>query len=165
MGAWCVGRAVPWNALGSSSCLNAPNSGVWIHTAAESLTLQRWASELVINLLLHLRTTNLPGPDSIMRNEHAQQRRMERTHHKLDRTRRRRTWSRPCPSTWCEWLPFTPSAGARESFASPKCLPTALTHGRFASSVSVCLSVSECLCVVSPVCVSICPSVRSSVSV
>ena len=34
----------------------------------------------------HLRTTNVPGPDSIMRSEHAQQRRMERRHHKHDRT-------------------------------------------------------------------------------
>ena len=42
-------------------------------------------------VFLHLRTTNLPGPDSIMRSEHAQQRRMERRHHKHDRTRRRRT--------------------------------------------------------------------------
>ena len=41
-------------------------------------------------VFLHLRTTNLPGPDSIMRSEHAQQRRMERKHHKHDRTRRRR---------------------------------------------------------------------------
>ena len=29
-------------------------------------------------MFLHLRTTNLPGPDSIMRSEHAQQRRFER---------------------------------------------------------------------------------------
>ena len=29
-------------------------------------------------VFLHLRTTNLPGPESIMRSEHAQQRRMER---------------------------------------------------------------------------------------
>ena len=42
-------------------------------------------------VFLHLRTTHLPGPDSIMRGEHAQQRRMERRHHKHDRTRRRRT--------------------------------------------------------------------------
>ena len=42
-------------------------------------------------VFLHLRTTKLPGPDSIMRSEHAQQRRMERRHHKRDRTRRRRT--------------------------------------------------------------------------
>ena len=39
----------------------------------------------------HLRTTNLPFPDSIMHSEHAQRRRMERRHHKHDRTRRRRT--------------------------------------------------------------------------
>ena len=42
-------------------------------------------------VFLHLRTTNLPGPDRIMRSEHAQQRRRERRHHKHDRTRRRRT--------------------------------------------------------------------------
>ena len=42
-------------------------------------------------VFLHLRTSNLPGPDSIMRSEHAQQRRMERRHHKNDRARRRRT--------------------------------------------------------------------------
>ena len=35
-------------------------------------------------VFLHLRTTNLPGPDSIMRSEHAQQRRMERRHHRHD---------------------------------------------------------------------------------
>ena len=42
-------------------------------------------------VFFHLRTTNLPGPSSIMRSEQAQQRRMERRHHKHDRTRRRRT--------------------------------------------------------------------------
>ena len=42
-------------------------------------------------VFLHLRTTNLPGPDSIMRSEHAQQRRIERRHNKHERVRRRRT--------------------------------------------------------------------------
>ena len=42
-------------------------------------------------VFLHLCTTILPGPDSIMRSKHAQQRRMERRHHKHERTRRRRT--------------------------------------------------------------------------
>ena len=42
-------------------------------------------------VFLHLRTTNQPGPNSIMRNELAQQRRMERRHNKHDRARRRRT--------------------------------------------------------------------------
>ena len=51
-------------------------------------------------VFLHLRTTNLPGPSSVMRSEQAQQRRMERKHHKHDRTRRRRT----CPSMSCECL-------------------------------------------------------------
>ena len=42
-------------------------------------------------VFLHLRTTHLPGPDRIMRSVHAQQRRMERRHHKHDRKLRRRT--------------------------------------------------------------------------
>ena len=44
-----------------------------------------------VPVFLHLRTTNLPGPDSIMRSEHAQQRRMERRHHRHERLRRRRS--------------------------------------------------------------------------
>ena len=71
-------------------------SGVWIHMAGTSVTTQCWALDPVTKPLTflcsyNLRTTNLPGPDSIMRSEHAQQRRMERRHHKHDRTRRRRT--------------------------------------------------------------------------
>ena len=42
-------------------------------------------------LFPHLRTTNLPGPNSIMRSEHAQQRRIELRHNKHERVRRRRT--------------------------------------------------------------------------
>ena len=42
-------------------------------------------------VFLHLRTTNLPGPDSIMRSEQAQQRRFERRHNKHERMRRRRS--------------------------------------------------------------------------
>ena len=37
---------------------------------------------------------------------------------------------------------FAPFAIASESFAGPLGLPTALTHGRFASSLCLCL----CLC-------------------
>ena len=36
-------------------------------------------------------------------------------------------------------FPFTPFAIASESLASQLCLPTALTHGRFASSLCLCL--------------------------
>ena len=39
----------------------------------------------------HLRTTNLPGPSSIMRSEQAQPRRFERRHNKHERMWRRRT--------------------------------------------------------------------------
>ena len=41
-------------------------------------------------VFLHLRTTNLPGPNSIMRSEHAQQRRIERRHNRHERRKRRR---------------------------------------------------------------------------
>ena len=42
-------------------------------------------------VFLHLRTTNLSGPNSIMRCEQAQQRRFEHRHNKHERVRRRRT--------------------------------------------------------------------------
>ena len=57
-------------------------------------------------VFLHLRTTNLPGPDSIMRSEQAQQRRFERRHNKHERMRRRRSSSRSCPPRSCECLSF-----------------------------------------------------------
>ena len=41
-------------------------------------------------VFLHLRKTNLPGPSSIMRSEHAQQRRFERKHDKERMLRRRK---------------------------------------------------------------------------
>ena len=40
-------------------------------------------------------------------------------------------------------FPFTSFAIASESFASQLCLPTALTHGRFASSLCLCLCLDE----------------------
>ena len=40
-------------------------------------------------VFLLLRTTNLPGPDSIVRSEQAQQRRLERKHNRLERRKRR----------------------------------------------------------------------------
>ena len=42
-------------------------------------------------VFLHLRTTNLPGPNSIMRSEQAQQRRFERRLNRQERMWRRRT--------------------------------------------------------------------------
>ena len=43
-------------------------------------------------------------------------------------------------------FPFTPFAIASESLASQLCLPTALTHGRFASSLCLCLCLCLCPC-------------------
>ena len=45
-------------------------------------------------VFFHLRTTNLPGPSSVMRSEQAQRRRFERRHNK-ERVQRRRTSTRP----------------------------------------------------------------------
>ena len=42
------------SAMGSSLCQSAHMSGVWIHMAATSLTMQRCASDLVINPLTSL---------------------------------------------------------------------------------------------------------------
>ena len=83
-------------ALGSSSCPSAHNEcRVDSHgrhkfdNAALGFGPRDLSAHLPV--FLHLRTTYLPGPSSVMRSEHAQQRRMERLHHKHDRTRRRRT--------------------------------------------------------------------------
>ena len=75
------------SALGFSSCQSVLMSGVCIHMAATSLTMLRSVWDLETKLLiflffLHLRTTNLPGPSSVMRSEQAQQRRVERRHNK-----------------------------------------------------------------------------------
>ena len=42
-------------------------------------------------------------------------------------------------------FPFTPFTIASESLACQLCLPTALTHGRFASSLCLCLCLCLCL--------------------
>ena len=42
-------------------------------------------------VFLHLRTTNLPDPDRIMRSDYAQQRKIKRRHNKHERMRRLRT--------------------------------------------------------------------------
>ena len=77
-----------------------------------------------------------------MRSEHAQQRRLERRHHKHDRED---VHDRdPVRQGHVSAFLFTPSVGARESFASQLCLPTALTHGLSASSLCLCLCF--CLC-------------------
>ena len=82
------------SALGFSSCQSVHMTGVWIHMAATSLTTQRLALDPVTKpltfLCFSISAPLIPGPDSIMRSEHAQQRRFERKHHKHDRTRRRR---------------------------------------------------------------------------
>ena len=91
-------------------------------------------------VFLHLRTTNLPGP-SCAANMHNEEEwnagitnmtvREEDVH---DRD--------PDRQGHVSASPFTPSAVARVSFAGQLCLPTALTHGRFASCLCLCLCVT-----------------------
>ena len=75
------------NVLGFSSCQGVLTSGVCIHMAATSLTMLRFGlgprdQSAHLPVFLHLRTTNLPGPSSVVRSEQAQQRRIERRHNK-----------------------------------------------------------------------------------
>ena len=131
--------------LGFSSCQSAHMSGVWIHMAATSLTTQRWASDLVINPLTSLCSyisvppTCLAPIASCAANMHNKEEWnagitnmtvREEDVHDHDPVRRGHVSS----------FLFTPSAVARESFACQLCLPTAFTHGRFASSLSLSLS-------------------------
>ena len=81
------------NVLVFSSCQSDLTSGVSIHMVATNLTMcclgprDQSAHRPVF---LRLRTTNLPGPSSVMRSEQAQQRRFERRHNK-ERMQRRRS--------------------------------------------------------------------------
>ena len=95
------GDLVSWksstvSALGSSSCPSAHTSGMWIHMASTNMitlhsVMDPRAPTAHFPVFLHLRSTNLPGPDSIMRSERAHQRRFERRHNKHERMKRRRT--------------------------------------------------------------------------
>ena len=58
--------------------------------------------------------------------------------------------------------PSTPFEVACEPFASQLCLLSALTQGRFASSLCLCLCLCHCLCLC--LCLCLCPSVSLSVS-
>ena len=93
-------------------------------------------------VFLHLRTTNLPGPDSIMRSGHAQQRRLERRHHKHDR---KDVHDRdPVGQGHVSAFLFTPSVCARESFAGQLCFTHCIDAWTFCfKSLSLCL----CFCV------------------
>ena len=77
-----------------SSCQSGLTSGVCIHMAATSLTMLRLDRDrdqsAHLPVFLHLRTTNLSGPSSVMRSEQAQQRRFERRHNK-ERMQKRRS--------------------------------------------------------------------------
>ena len=83
-------------ALGFSLCQSVHMSGVWIHTAATNTITLHLALDPDIKPLTFLCFSISAPPtylaaDSIMRSEHAQQRRFERSHHRHERMKRRRT--------------------------------------------------------------------------
>ena len=138
------------SALGSSFCLSVHMSGVWVHMAATSLTMQRSASDLVIKPLTFLCSyisaplTFLAPTASCAANMHNKEEwnagianmtvREEDVH---DRD--------PVRPGHVSAFPFTPFAFACESLASQLCLLTTLTLGRFASSLCLCLCHCRCL--------------------
>ena len=118
--------------------------------AATSLTTQRWASDLVINPLTSLCSYISVPPTYLapaascatnMRNKEEWNAGIADTtvcgNDVLDRD--------VAYQGHVSAYLFTPSAVARESFACQLCLPTALTHGRFASSLCLCLCPSMSL--------------------
>ena len=131
------------SALGSSSCPKRPNEwrvdshGCYkFDNAALGFGPRDQSAHLPV--FLHLRTTNLPAPPAScaasMHNKEEWTAGItnmtvhERDVHDCD----------PVRPGHVSAFPLTPSAVARESFASQLCLPTALTHGRCASFL--CLS-------------------------
>ena len=116
--------------------------------AATSLTMLRsvWFLETEsahLPVFLHIRTTNLPGPSSIMRSEQAQQRRFERRHNKHECKCGDDVHDRaPVRQGHVSVSPFTPFEVACEPFVGQLCLLSALTQGRYASSLCLC----HCLC-------------------
>ena len=80
------------NVLVFLSCPSVHTNGVWIRMAAIKLTLLRLAlvtrdQSAHLPVFLHLRDTDIPGPNSAMRSEQAQQRRLERRRNKERRQR------------------------------------------------------------------------------
>ena len=134
------------SALGFLSCPNAHMSGVWIHMAAASLTMQRLASDLVINprtsLFSYISAPPicLAPPASCAANMHNK----EEWNAGITNMTVREGDVHDCdPVRQGNGSAFlvTSSGVARESRASQFCSPTALTLGRFALSLCLCLCI------------------------
>ena len=135
------------SALGCSSCQSDLTSGVSIHMVATNLTMRYLAWDLETNLLTFLFSSiSVPAifPDPAAscvvnkRNKEGLSADTTNTNVCGDDVHDRD----PVHQGHVSVSSFTPFAVARESFASQLCLLTALTHGRFVSSLCVCLSVS-----------------------
>ena len=136
------------NALGFSSCQSVLVSGVCIHMAATSLPMLRLAGDLGTNL--HILWCSFIFAIPICPDPAASC--VVSKHNKEDLSAD--TTKNACRDDVHDHAPvrqghervssLTPFEVACEPFASQLCLTSALTHGRFASSL--CLSVSLSLC-------------------
>ena len=147
-----VGNSWRWrsrivNALGFSSCQSVLTSGVCIQMAATSLTMLRSARDLETNLLTSLCSyisappICLAPPASCAANMHNKEdlsADITNTSECGDDVRDRA----PVRQGHVSVSPFTLFEVAFEPFACQLCFLSALTHGRFASSLCRCL----CLC-------------------
>ena len=151
------------NGLGFSSCQSVPTSGVCIHMAATSLTMRCLLWDLETNLLIFqcsfifaLPICPDPAVSCVVSKHNKEDLSADMTKNVCrddvhDCTpvyqgftnmtiREENVHDRdPVRQGHVSAFPFTPFAIASESLASQLCLPTALTHGRFASSLSLCL--------------------------
>ena len=131
-------------ALGSSPCPSAHMTGVWIHTAATSLTMQRLASDLVINPLTSL-CSYISAPPiylATLASCAANMHNKEEWNAGITNMTVREGDVHDCdPVRQGHVSAFlvTSSEFARVSLACQFCSPTALTLGRFAASLPLSL--------------------------
>ena len=146
------------SALGSSLCTSAHMSGVWIHMAATSMITQRLASDPEIKLLTFLFFSTFAPPTYLVPTAScaANMHNKEEWNASITNMTVREEDVHDCDPVrqgHVSALLVTSSEFARESLAGQFCSPTALTLGRFATSLSLSLSLSLCLSVF--VCVSL----------
>ena len=126
-------RPCEWRVDSHGCCYKFDNAALGFRPCDQSAHLP---------VFLHLRTTNLPGPPA---SHAASMHNKEEWNAGITNMTVREGDVHDCDPVrqgHVSAFPFTPSAVARESFASQLCLLTVLTLGRFAASLCLCL----CLC-------------------
>ena len=126
-----------------SSCQSDLTSGVCIHMAATSLTMLRLAWDLETNLLISLCFFIFaplicpdPAASCVVSKHNKEDLSADTTKNVCRVDVHDRAPVRHCHVSVS---PFTPFTIACEPFASQLCLLSALTHGRFDSSLCLCL--------------------------